>query len=33
MSNVAIVIGTRFQQLQDELSLKNGKSMLFQSDW
>jgi CRP-like cAMP-binding protein len=33
MSNVAIVVGTRFQQLQDELSLKNGKSMLFQSDW
>jgi len=33
MSNVAMVIGTRFQQLQDELSLKNGKSMLFQSDW
>ena len=29
MSNVAIVVGTRFQQLQDELSLKNGKSMLF----
>ena len=22
-----------FQQLQDELSPKNGKSMLFQSDW
>jgi CRP-like cAMP-binding protein len=33
MSNVAIVIGTRFQQLQDELSLKNGNSLLFQSDW
>ncbi len=33
MSNVASVISTRFQQLQDELSLKNGKSMLFQSDW
>ncbi len=33
MSNVASVISTRFQKLQDELSLKNGKSMLFQSDW
>jgi CRP-like cAMP-binding protein len=33
MSNVAIVIGTRFQQLQDELSLKNGNGLLFQSDW
>jgi CRP-like cAMP-binding protein len=33
MSNVAAVIGTRFQQLQDELSLKNGEGLLFQSDW
>jgi CRP-like cAMP-binding protein len=33
MSNVAMVIGSRFQQLQDELSLKNGNSLLFQSDW
>jgi CRP-like cAMP-binding protein len=33
MSNVAMVIGSRFQQLQDEMSLKNGNSMLFQSDW
>jgi CRP-like cAMP-binding protein len=33
MTNVAVVIGSRFQQLQDELSLKKGNSLLFQSDW
>lgn len=33
MSNIAFVIGTRFQALQDELAFREGSGMLFKSDW
>jgi CRP-like cAMP-binding protein len=32
MSNLAIVIGTRFQQLQDEVALQEGERLMHQKD-
>jgi hypothetical protein len=32
MNNLAIVIGTRFQQLQDEVALHEGDLLLHQKD-